>query len=189
LKLWLLALTDFGDAAVLIPLASAILTWLLMAGGPRLAGWWVVSVGFCIGLTSILKIFFYGCPPASDIRSPSGHTAFSVLVYGALVLITTVQGTSWRRLLAVGIGFSLILSIAASRLLLDAHSLIEIGLGFMIGTVCLVLFSRRISTCGETNVWPLLAAASVLVTILHGQELHAEEFLHRITGYLQVHCR
>jgi hypothetical protein len=37
-------------------------------------------------------------------------------------------------------------------------------------------------------VWPLLVSAAVLVIVLHGQELHAEEFLHRITGYLQVHC-
>jgi len=32
-----------------------------------------------------------------------------------------------------------------------------------------------------------LSAASVVMLIFHGQELHAEEFLHAVTGYLHVH--
>jgi hypothetical protein len=40
----------------------------------------------------------------------------------------------------------------------------------------------------NTKVWPLRVAAGVLVSIFHGRELNAEEYLHRITGYLHVHC-
>jgi len=187
LRIWLLALTDFGDAAVLLPLAAAMLAWLLF-GASRAAGWWAVSVGFCIGLTGVLKILFFGCPPASDMHSPSGHTAFSVLVYGALALVTAMQSRGSRRLLAVGAGAGLILTIAASRLLLDAHSLPEVGLGMVIGTASLALFGWKILQYRQAKVWTLLVAAAVLVIVLRGQELHAEEFLHRITGYLQVHC-
>ena len=39
------------------------------------------------------------------------------------------------------------------------------------------------------KVSPLLFAAAVLATTLHGHELHAEQFLHRITGYIPIHCR
>jgi hypothetical protein len=60
LRIWLLALTDFGDAAVLMPLAAAMLVWLLF-GDPRSVAWWAASVGLCVGLTAILKIFFYAC--------------------------------------------------------------------------------------------------------------------------------
>lgn len=187
MKPWLLALTDFGDAAVLMPLAAAMLVWLLF-GASRVAVWWVVSVGFCVGLTAILKILFFGCPPASDLHSPSGHTAFSVLVYGALALVTAMQGGRLRRLLAVGIAAGLILTIAVSRLLLDVHSLPEVGLGAVIGTLSLILFGWKFPRHPQAKVWALLVAAGVLLTILHGQELHAEEYLHRITGYLQVHC-
>jgi membrane-associated phospholipid phosphatase len=180
-------LTDFGDAAVLIPLAATMLLWLCL-GNSRSAAWWAVSVGFCVGLTTFLKIFFYGCPPASDLRTPSGHTAFSFLVYGAIALVTAVQARGLRRALAVGIGASLILTIAASRLLLEIHSLPEVSLGLVIGAVSLILFGRIYLQSPRTQVWPLLVAAGMLVTILHGQELHAEEFMHRITGYLQVRC-
>jgi membrane-associated phospholipid phosphatase len=188
LRIWLLALTDFGDAAVLIPLAAAMLVWLCF-GDSRSAAWWAVSVGFCVGLTALLKIFFYGCPPASDMNSPSGHTAFSVLVYGAVALAAAMQRGSLRRPLAIGIGAGLILTIAASRLLLDVHSLAEVGLGFVIGTGTLVLFGRKLRRYRQAKVWPMLVTVGVLMTILHGQELHAEEFLRRITGYLQINCR
>ena len=183
---WLIALTDFGDAAVLIPLTAAMLVWL-WAGDSRSAAWWAVSVGFCVGLTALLKIFFHGCPPAPYMHSPSGHTAFSVLVYGALALATAQSG-SLRRLVAIGIGAGLILTIAMSRLLLDIHSPAEIGLGLAIGAASLVIFGQKLERDHQAKIWPLLVTAAVLIAILHGRELHAEQFLHKITGNLKIHC-
>lgn len=166
-----------------------MLVWLWFGDARSAAWWWAVSVGLCVGLTALLKIFFYGCPPAPDMHSPSGHTAFSILVYGALTLVTAMQGRGLRRPLAVAVGSGLILTIAASRLLLDVHSLAEVGLGLVIGTASLVLFSRNLPPRDQqTKVWPLLVTVGVLMTILHGQELHAEEFLHRLTGHLHIKC-
>jgi hypothetical protein len=93
-----------------------------------------------------------------------------------------------RRLLVIVGGAGLILAIAVSRLLLDVHSVPEVGLGLLIGILSLALFSHQYLQGPNTEVWPLLVAASVLVSILHGRELHAEQFLHQITGYIQVHC-
>ena len=185
---WLVALTDFGDIAVLIPLAVVTLLWLLLLGSYRTAAWWAAAVGFCVGLTTISKIYFYGCPPAADMHSPSGHTSVSTLVYGAMALVTAVEGGGLRRLLAIGAGASFVLAIAASRLLLDAHSVPEVGLGLLIGTISLALFGRKYLRSPQAKVWPLLVAATVLLSILHGYELHAEEFIQRITGYLHVSC-
>ena len=180
-------MTDFGDAAVLLPLAAAMLLWLLVCAS-RSAIWWVVSVGFCVGLTALLKVFFYGCPPAPDMRSPSGHTAFGMLVYGAIAWAAAMPGRGLRRLMAIGIGAGFVLTIAISRLLLDAHSPPEVGLGLVIGGASLGLFAWNYRRSPAPQVWPLLVAAGLLMTLLHGQELHAEEFLHRITGALGVHC-
>jgi membrane-associated phospholipid phosphatase len=185
-KGWLVALTDFGDLTVLLPLAAAMLIWLLFYF-PRAASSWVIALGFCAGLTALLKIVFYGCPPAGDIHSPSGHTSLSILVYGALALAAAGRPGP-RRVLMIGASVGLMLSIAVSRLLLDAHSVPEVGLGLIIGTVSLVLFSRQYLACPNTKVWPLLVAAGILISILHGRELHAEQYLHRITGYLQMQC-
>jgi membrane-associated phospholipid phosphatase len=186
-RAWLIALTDFGDAAVLLPLAVAILVWLRL-GASRLAWAWTITIVLSVALTAVLKIFFYACPPAADVHSPSGHTALSILVYGTLALTTAVQWGGWRRLLAIAIGSSVILMIAASRLLLHAHSVPEVGLGFVIGSAFLAFFARNLRRYSRAKPWPLLIAAGLLASIFHGEELHAEEFLHRITGYLPLHC-
>jgi membrane-associated phospholipid phosphatase len=181
------ALTDFGDLAVLLPLAAAMLIWLLLDFS-RAASGWALALGLCIGLTVLLKIVFYGCPPAGDMHNPSGHTSLSILVYGALTLAATAGRRGLRRVLMIGGGSGLILAIGVSRLLLNAHSVPEVGLGLIIGTVSLALFCRQYLECPNTKVWPLLVAAGVLVSILHGRELQAEQYLHRITGYLHVQC-
>jgi membrane-associated phospholipid phosphatase len=188
-RTWLIFTTDFGDAAVLLPTATAILLWMSFAANQlRFAKWWIVSVGFCIGTTAVLKIFFYGCPPASDMRSPSGHTGFSVLVYGTIALVTAVQYRGLRRALAIATGGILILSVAASRLLLEVHSLPEVGTGLMVGMASLILFGRVYLQSPHLQVWPLIILSAILISILHGYELHVEGFLHRFTGYLSIRC-
>jgi membrane-associated phospholipid phosphatase len=171
---WLIALTDFGDLAVLIPVSAA----------PQ----WVFALSLCIGLTALLKIAFHACPPADNMHSPSGHTSLSTLVYGALTLVSATAWPGLHRVLVIAGGAGLILAIGVSRLLLDAHSVAEVGLGLVIGAVSLAMFSRQYLQAPTTKMWPLLVVAGVLALVLHGRELHAEQFLHRITGYLPVHC-
>jgi membrane-associated phospholipid phosphatase len=186
----LLALTGFGDSALLLPLAAMILAWLALGGAPRTAAWWAAAVALCIGVTASLKIFFWGCPPIGDLRSPSGHTSLSTLVYGAMALFVAGEIGGWRgRVAAVG-GAGLVLAIALSRLWLDAHSVPEILLGGIIGTASLAAFGcayRRRPPPGA-RLAPLLVTAVVLATLLHGSELHAEGLLHRITRYLGIAC-
>ena len=187
---WLVAITDFGDSAVLLPLAAAMLLWLLLLRAPRAAAWWVAAVGFCIGLTAVLKIFFFRCPPIHNLHSPSGHTSLSILIYGALALVIVVDGGNLRRVVMIGGGAGLIFAIAASRLLLDMHSMPEIALGLMIGVVGLTVFGYGYLRCRPevVRLSPLLVSAVVLISTLHGSQLRAEEVLHRITGYLHIHC-
>jgi membrane-associated phospholipid phosphatase len=167
-----------------------MLLWLLLLRAPRAAGWWLAAVGFCVGLTGILKIFFFGCPPIVNLHSPSGHTSLSTLLYGALALVIAVDGGNLRLLMVVGGGAGLIFTIAASRLLLDAHSMPEIASGLVIGVAALILFGQGYLRWRPeiVRLSPLLVSAAVLMSTLHGSQLRAEEFLHRITGSLHIHC-
>jgi membrane-associated phospholipid phosphatase len=186
----LVALTEFGDAAVTLPLAAAICLWLVLSGAGRAAGWWAVSIVLCGGVTAVSKVFFWGCPPISDLHSPSGHTSLSTLVYGATTLIAAFEGGDRRRPVAIAAGFGLVLAIGVSRLLLDAHSVPEVLLGWLIGGAALALFGWEYRRCRppDARLAPLLVGIAVLASLMHGQQLHAEELLHRITGYLRIDC-
>jgi membrane-associated phospholipid phosphatase len=187
----LAAVTGFGDAAVLLPLAATILLWLVLGRALRAAAWWAVSVIFCGGVTAALKILFWGCPPIVGMRSPSGHTSLGTLVFGAIALMIAIEGGAWRRRIAAAGVVGVILAIAVSRLLLDVHSVSEVILGWIIGSASLALFARGYRRCRPTAIRlaPLLLGAAVLVSVLHGRELRAEELLHRIADYLGIACR
>jgi membrane-associated phospholipid phosphatase len=188
----LITLTEFGDVAVLLPLAAVMLSWLVcMRLRHGAAAWWVVAVALCAGVTAILKIFFYGCPPASDLHSPSGHTSLSTLVYGAITWVSASEGAGLRRMMILAAGAGLILAIAISRLLLHAHSAPEVGVGLTIGGGSLALFGQRYSRCRAAGVWllPLLVASGAVALVTHGQQLRLEGFLHMITGSLAIRCR
>ena len=182
------ALTDFGDAAIVLPLSAVMLVWLLRFHPRRAAVSWAVSVTLCLAGTAFLKILFYGCPPVSNLVSPSGHTSFSILVYGAITLIVDPEGRGWQRVTILAAGAAVIVSIAGSRLVLNKHSALDVGVGLLIGTLTLPLFAREFLRLRseERPLLPLLLPAIAVVAIFHGQELRAESFLHAISRYLRV---
>jgi membrane-associated phospholipid phosphatase len=186
----LIALTQFGDPAVLLPLIAVMLSWLLFIRCPLGVAWWAVAVMLCAGSTAALKIFFFGCPPAPELHTPSGHTSLSTLVYGAITLASATETVRLRRLMIISAGAGFILAIAASRLLLSIHTALEIGVGLLIGSAALALFGQGYLRLRATQVplLPLLMASTAIVLVTHGRELHAEELLHGISRYLQIRC-
>src|SRR5947209_5300756 len=95
----LTALTDFGDLALTLPLVGIIFFWLIAVRAKAGVGWWVAAVVLCAGGTALLKMYFFACPLMPELRSPSGHTSLSTLVYGALTALIALEPRGWRRLL------------------------------------------------------------------------------------------
>ncbi len=181
--------TDFGDLAVLLPAAAVMLLWLLAVGSKRGAAWWLAALALCIGGTALLKIYFYACSPVPSLASPSGHSSFSTLVYGGLAAIVAGKLTGgWQRVLVLAGGVALIAAIALSRLVLHAHSPLEIVLGTALGLASLGLFAQGYVRARPVaaSLTPLLVAVAILGVVLHGHELRAEELLHAISRYLHV---
>ena len=182
------ALTDFGDAAVVLPLLAVMLIWLLWLHARRAAISWVVAVSLCIVGTALLKILLYVCPPVPDLVSPSGHTGLSMLVYGAIVLAIAAEGRGWRPAAVLAAGAALIVGIAEFRLLLKMHSTLEVGVGVLIGTLTLTLFVRGYlrSRSEQRPLLPLVLPVIGVITLLHGHELRAEGYLRAISHYLHL---
>jgi membrane-associated phospholipid phosphatase len=179
-------LTDFGDLAVLLPLAAVVTLWLLAVRQPLAVFGWLVAVGLCMGGTAVLKIYFFICPPLTDLHSPSGHTSLSTLVYGALTLAVAAAFTGWRRWTVAGAGTVFIAGIGISRVLVQAHSIPEVVLGSILGLVALAVFAPQYWPHRPTKPWlrPLVVTCALLMVLLNGQELRAEDLLQAIGIYL-----
>jgi len=184
---FLYAVTDFGSTAVLIPVTAAVLVWLLFQPARDLAAWWLVAAAACIIGTAALKLWFFVCPDPA-VHSPSGHTSLSTLVYGLLTMIGAACSDGWRRRLAAGLGVLAVLSIALSRVLLGAHTAAETGLGLAIGLAALAIFlcARSAMPWNFVHVRPLFLGVALLILLLHGQQLHAEELLQSLGVYMKA---
>ncbi len=180
------AFTDFADSAVLLPVAILLFLWLWFRQSKATALWWIAAVAACVGTTVIFKIYFDVCPLGADLRSPSGHTGFGTLVYGGLVAIVAAESQARQRLFVVAGGAIVILAIGLSRIAIHAHTATEVAFGLVVGCTSLALFV--VSYVRHRNApvalsW-LIVAALLLMSIFHGQQLNAEEFLHKLGLHL-----
>jgi len=181
------AYTDFADSAVLLPVSILLVVWLWLRQSKATALWWVAAVALCVGTTVIFKVYFGVCPPAADLRSPSGHTGFGTLVYGALTTIVAAESPARHRLVVLAVGAAVILAIGLSRIAVNAHTAVEVAFGFVVGGAALALFMAgylRHRSAPVTLAW-LIVAALLLMGIFHGQQLRAEEFLHKLGFHLR----
>ena len=178
-------LTNLGDLAVLLPLSAVMLVWLLLWPRWDAACWWVWSVAFCGAATAILKIFYNACPEILS-SNPSGHTGLSVLVYGAIALLVSVRNKKWQKIVLVSAGIALALGIAISRVLIGAHSIAEILIGIAIGAISLALFvfGFRRSVAAEFPSWFLVVPSLLVVLLLNGYHLQAEDIFQFLGIYL-----
>jgi membrane-associated phospholipid phosphatase len=188
-------LTDFGDSAVLLPLSAVILVWLSSTRSAPAAIWWLGVLALFGGVIGGLKMLFYACPPAVDIRSPSGHTGFSILVYGGIAAIVVIELRSMPARLAVVMATAiLVIGIALTRVILHMHSARETVIGFLIGATALSVFMfgyRRTHPRGRLMA-PLLFGVVLTTVVFHGARLNAETNLHTLGGWLdlqQMFCR
>jgi membrane-associated phospholipid phosphatase len=183
----LLALTNFGDLAVLLPITIVVFIWLYYLPARRKAAWWAAAAMLCMAGTALLKILFVMCPPAADLQSPRGHTSLGTLVYGALFMLIAMTNQGRLRYAAIGVGGALVLLIALSRVALHTHTVLETGLGLAIGAGALALFASvfHASPPTQMRLRPLLLSVAVLLVLLHGRQLHAEDLLRAIGGYVK----
>jgi len=182
----MIALTNFGDPAVLLPIAFVLFLWLMHLPKKRAALWWLVALALCVAVTAFLKIDLYPCPQSAQLRNPSGHVSLSVLVYGAIATLIAAQFGHRQRLAAIGGIAALVIAIALSRILLDAHTALEVvfGLGIGLGSLAAFATHYRPQPAAKFPLRRLLLVTLAVMVIFHGDTLYAEDFLHHLNDYM-----
>jgi membrane-associated phospholipid phosphatase len=137
-------LTYAGSVVVLGPIALGA-ALLLVRGGRQLAAAYVLAA-FVVGqlVTQLLKLAFQrGRPELDDpyvqlstYAFPSGHALGATATYGAIVVVLSMLASGRRSLVGAGLAL-LILVVAASRVLLGAHYVLDTAGGVLAGIAVL----------------------------------------------------
>ena len=190
----MIALTQLGDAAVLLPLITAVLLWLLWKRAWRPAAYWLAAASFGAVLTMILKAGF-GLPRplslydgTSAFGFPSSHAGMSIIIFGFLAVLTARE-FSLRGQLAIFSAMALLASlIAFSRIYLGAHWLSDVlsGLSFGVAWVALlgIAYLRRPAPSVSARGLLVVAVTALIVGAgVHAANQHATDNIRYAVRY------
>ncbi len=185
-------ITDFGDAAYLIPAAAFVLGYLVYSKARPSAVAWVVAFAACAALTALLKISFLTCGgkiSSLDVYSPSGHTSFATTFYLCVGLVTARNKPPLLSVIVYAAAICLAVSIAASRFLLNMHTLSEVAIGLLIGVACVVWFATKYYGGPQPGlpILPVLGLLVPLALFAHGHHLSQESRLNAAAAYIRLH--
>jgi membrane-associated phospholipid phosphatase len=147
------AVTTFGDSGFLMPASGGLLALLWASGARRTAFAFALSVAFCAVATITAKIGFMTCGVHGPeyIYSPSGHASLSTMFFASLAFVAVTMTRRSFGLFYAAFCLGLIILVAASRVILNAHSIGETLIGMVIGALSFGLFSRFASGSGTID--------------------------------------
>ena len=175
-------ITDLGDVALLAPASAVLFVYLLCLKRAHTAAIWALTVALCAALTLLGKVMFHfgdAYFPFLGVRNPSGHVSVSTAFYGCGALLVGTHAKPWMRL-AIGLASTaLIAAVAASRILLHAHTPSEVVVGLLIGLCCVAWFAHAfLQRPFRPLPWqPLGAAMLGLVILMHGERFNSNALL------------
>jgi membrane-associated phospholipid phosphatase len=181
--------SDFGDTAVTVPLALLMVGFLLAAKQPGLAVAWGLAIVGCAGAIGALKMMLVACGHSlggPGLSSPSGHAAMSTAVYGGFAAVIGTSLARPARWAVIAGAAVLVVVIAVSRVILGAHSPVEVAIGFVVGSAALgVILAAvvRYRPAWQPVVW-LAALALVVAMVFHGWRWPAEHAVRHLAGWL-----
>lgn len=170
----MIAITQIGDATVVVSIALSVLIWLLVRRAWRTAAYWTVAIAGATLLNTVIKVALHRPRPGNPLYEgwsaysfPSGHSTVNVVLYGFLALLI-VQGISRRARLPVILGAAVIaLLIAFSRLYLGAHWASDVAGGVAFGCAWIALLGAYYLYGPRENIGAkglLIVACLALVT-------------------------
>jgi membrane-associated phospholipid phosphatase len=183
--------THLGDSALLLPASMAMLAYMLYRQQTRIAAVWAFTFVLCAVLTIALKICFDACATQVAIpavRSPSGHASLSSAFYACSAVMAAGEARErWQRRAIFAAAAGLIGAIAASRVILGAHTVAEVGFGLLIGLLCVGQVAQRYLERPAIDFrWRIIIPAFlVLILITHRMHLDFEHVIDRIAAMLR----
>jgi membrane-associated phospholipid phosphatase len=175
-------ITKFGDQVVVLPFVVLVAVALAAAGARRETLYWCVAIFIALFGALVAKLVFLPCGhlfPALNLRSPSGHTTAAIAAYGGFAMLWVKFSKDPRMRLAFAVAaVAGCIGIAASRVLIQVHTMPEVFLGGLIGLSAPVFLYRVKPPEGEPTPQPtllLLIVPFALVLFMGGTALPIED--------------
>jgi membrane-associated phospholipid phosphatase len=185
-------LTEFGDPALIVPASIVLLGYLFYLKSARAAVSWGSTLLLCAAMTILLKFCFIACGggllPVLDIRSPSGHASLATTFYGSCALMVCAEKErAWLRAFVLVGSALLVAAVAASRILLRAHTAAEVTAGFIIGVCCVAWFALRYldRPMPSLRLEPVILVAAVAALATSGLHFSLETIITRVAQLFQ----
>ncbi len=141
----MVAITELGDARVVVPVLLAVLVWLSWQRAWRAAVYGVAAVAGASLFALLFKITLQQPRPGGGYHGwnaysfPSGHATASVALYGFLVVLICREVGARTRFVVTLAAALFVGAIAFSRLYLGAHWLSDIMAGLAFGVAWVAL--------------------------------------------------
>ena len=176
-------LTDFADQAVMLPLAAVIGVAMLAAGWSRGALAWTVVIGGMLAVMLVLKLWAGTCGAilfGDQLQSPSGHTASAAAIYGSGLALLLRRALP-RLPLAFLCAATLAVLVGTTRVILGAHSVLEVVIGGGVGVAAAVLLVHAAGPVPpRTRSLPAAGAILATLVVFHGLHMPAEAAIRKV---------
>lgn len=176
------AISNFGDAALTLPVALTCAIWLRLSD-KRLAVRWVKLLAAGMALVGITKILYAGCGveiSAIGFRVISGHTTLSTSVWTvAIALLWRAAGGNARAGALLGLLIGLLTAFA--RVFDYAHTVPEVIAGWLLGAAMGALFVHPLARSKVKLFRPFAAATGLLfvTTVAYGHHAPIQAMIDR----------
>jgi hypothetical protein len=187
-------LVHIGDATLLIPVAAAITTWLLLNRAWRLSIWWTLSFSAGLALVIASKIAYMGWGigiKTIDYKAVSGHAMLTAAVLPVLFQFIVWQQKPRSRRYGEWAGLVLATVVSVVLVTFGFHSWSEAIAGSILGFSISLPFLREASaTAGSFRIrrWTIAVSATMLLLMHEATSMPATQYwMSNIATYLSGH--
>ena len=178
-------LTDFGDAAAMLPAAALIALWLAADRAWHQAALWCLGFAASALLVALSKIAFLGWGigiEAIDFTGISGHTMLAVAVLSVGAYVSLHDRGRAIQLAGAALGAVGGIWIGLSRLVLHLHSMSEVLVGGVVGATLAASFIWGGRYANSARLRPAVLGALLLLMLatIHGERAPTESLLTRV---------
>ncbi|MGF6970738.1 magnesium-transporting ATPase (P-type)/membrane-associated phospholipid phosphatase [Paraburkholderia sp. WC7.3g] len=174
----MVAISELGDAAVILPVVLAVLAWFIWRRLWQSAIYWLAAIGGAGIIVKLLKLALHRPRPnpysvgAESFSFPSSHATLSVVAYGFLAFLLCHDQRHRARtaiVVAAAIGIAL---IASSRLYLGVHWVSDVLAGMSLGLAWIAVLAIAYGLRVRENPGSRRLLLIVAATVLAGGSLH-----------------